>query len=44
MSTILSFKSLEYKHDVCGGKDWMKIFCEYLKAHTENNEFYKEKN
>ena len=26
MSIILSFKSIEYKHDVCRGKDCMKKF------------------
>ena len=30
MSTILSFKDIENKHDVCRGKDWIKKFCESL--------------
>ena len=30
MSTISSFKSIEKKHDVCRGKDYMKTFCEFL--------------
>ena len=31
MSKISSFKSIENKHDVCRGKDWMKNFCESLR-------------
>ena len=31
MSTILSFESLENKHDAYRGKDCMKKFCESLK-------------
>ena len=31
MSAILSFKSIESKHDVYRGKDWMKKFCESVK-------------
>ena len=36
MSTISSFKfkSMENKHDVCRGKDYMKKFCESLIEHT----------
>ena len=30
MSTILSFKSKEIKHDVYRGKDCIKKFCEHL--------------
>ena len=30
MSTILSFKDIENKHDVCRCKDWIKKFCESL--------------
>ena len=30
MSTILSYKNIETKHDVCRGKDCMKRFCECL--------------
>ena len=39
MSTILSFKVIENKHDVYKGKDWMKKFSESsmetLKAFTD---------
>ena len=31
MSTILSFKSIENKHDVCRGRDCFKKFCESLR-------------
>ena len=34
MSTILSFKSIEIKHDVYRGKDCMKRFCESLREHA----------
>ena len=33
MSSILSFKTIEYKHDVYRGEDCMKKFCEFLKIH-----------
>ena len=34
MSTLLSFKSIKNKHDVCRSKDYMKKFCESLRQHT----------
>ena len=34
MSTISSFRSIENKHDVYGGKDSMKKFCEFLREHA----------
>ena len=34
VSTILSFKSRENKHDVYRGKDCMKKFCESLREHA----------
>ena len=34
MSTILSFKDIENKHDVCRGKDWIKKFCESLRDYA----------
>ena len=34
MPTILSFKSIENKHDVVWGKDCMKKFCESLMEHA----------
>ena len=34
MSTILSFKRIENKHDVYRGKDYMKKNCESLREHT----------
>ena len=34
MSTISLFRSIENKHDVCGGKECMKKFCESLREHT----------
>ena len=34
ISTISSFKSIEKKHDVFRGKDWIKKFCEYLREHS----------
>ena len=34
MSTILSFKGIENKHDVCRGKDCMRKFCESLREHV----------
>ena len=33
MSTMSSFKSIENKHDVYRGNDWMKKFCESLREH-----------
>ena len=34
MSTISLFRSIENKHDVYGGKDCMKNFCESLQEHA----------
>ena len=34
MSTILSFKSIENKHDVYRNKDYMKKFCESFREHA----------
>ena len=34
MSTLLSFKIKENKHDVYRGKDCMKNFCESLREHA----------
>ena len=34
MSTILSLKSIENKHDVYRGKDCMKKFCQCLREHA----------
>ena len=31
MSTISSFKSIENKHDIYRGKDYLKNFCESLR-------------
>ena len=31
MSTISSFRSMENKHDMYGGKDCIKKFCEFLR-------------
>ena len=44
MPTILSFKSIEDKHDVYRGRDCMKKFCKSLREHTmEINKFKKKK-
>ena len=44
MFTILSFISIENKHDVCRGKDCMKKFCESLREHAMKMiNFKKEK-
>ena len=41
MSTILSFRSIENKHDVYRGKDCMKKFREPLIEHEEQEESYE---
>ena len=41
-STILSFKSIENKHDVGSGKDWLKKFCESLKHAMKITDFKKK--
>ena len=43
MSTILSFRSIENKYDVYGGKDCMKKFCESLKEHAMKIITFKKK-
>ena len=43
MSTILAFKSIENKHDVCRDKDCWKIFCESLREHTMEIVNFKKK-
>ena len=43
MSTISSFRSIEYKHDVCRGKDCMKKFCESLREHAMKIMNFKKK-
>ena len=35
--TVLSFKSIENKHDVYRGKDCMKKFCESITTHNRDN-------
>ena len=44
ISIILSFRSIENKHDVCRGKDCMKKFCESLRDHTMKIINFKKKN
>ena len=34
MSSLSSFRSIENKHDVYRGTDFMKKFCEFLREHT----------
>ena len=43
MSTISSFRSIEYKHDVCRGKDCIKKFCESLREHAMKIMNFKKK-
>ena len=44
MTTVLSFKNIEIKHDVYRGKDVMKKYCESLREHTvEKINFEKKK-
>ena len=43
MSTISSFGSIENKHDVCRGKEYMKKFCEFLREHTMKIIDFKKK-
>ena len=33
MSSISSFRSIENKHDVYRGKNWIKTFCEFLREY-----------
>ena len=43
MSIILSFKSIENKHDIYRGKDCIKKFCESLRKHTMKIINFKKK-
>ena len=43
MSTILSFKSIENKHDVYRVKYWMKKFCESIREHGMKTINFKKK-
>ena len=43
MSTISSFKSIEYRHDVYRGKDCIKKFCESLREHAMKTMNFKKK-
>ena len=44
MSALSSFRSIEYKHHVYRGKDWMKKFCEFLRERAIKIIKFKEKN
>ena len=43
MSTILSFKNIENKHDVYRGKYCMKKFCESIREHAMKTINFKKK-
>ena len=43
MSAISSFRSIESKHGVYRGKDYMKKFYEFLKEHTMKIINFKKK-
>ena len=43
MSTILSFKNIENKHDVYRGKGCMKNFFESLREHAKKKINFKKK-
>ena len=43
MSTISSLKSIENKHNVYRGKDYMKEFCEYLREQAMKIINFKKK-
>ena len=43
MSTISSFKNIEYKHDVYKGKDCMKKFCKSIRENAMNIISFKKK-
>ena len=43
MSTISSFRSIENKHDVHRGKDYMKKICESLREHVMKINNFKQK-
>ena len=44
MSTISLFSNIEKKHDLCGGKDSMKKFSEYLLEHAMKINFDDKEN
>ena len=43
MSIISSFRSIENKHNVYGGNDCMKKFCEFLREHAMKIINFKKK-
>ena len=43
MYTILSFKHIEYKHEIYRGKDCMTKYCKYLRENTINIINFKKK-
>ena len=43
MSTISSFRMIENKHDVHWGKDFMKMFGEFLREHAMKIINFKKK-
>ena len=43
MSTISSFKSIENKHDIYRGKDYLKKFCESLREDAMKIVNFKKK-
>ena len=43
MPIISSLRSIENKHDVYRGKDWMKKFCEFVREHTMKIINFKKK-
>ena len=43
MSIISSFRSIKNKHDVYGGKDCMKKFCEFFREHAMKIINFKKK-
>ena len=43
MSIISSFRNIENKHDLYGGKNCMKKFCEFLRWHVMKIINFKKK-
>ena len=43
ISTVSPFRSIENKHDVHRGKDYMKNFCEFLREHAMKIINFKKK-
>ena len=43
MPIISSLRSIENKHDVYRGKDWMKKFCEFVREHKMKIINFKKK-